>query len=312
MMKKKYVQTLCFPAALVLLMQTESDARADSFMNPARGAYSLEKTLERPYLQSAPVPRVWQTDSSSEAFRKAWLDETLPETREERLLKASSWQKDAADSRIGFDSVALGGRQRDMESFANTLSGLLPVVQAGIKNAEADVDVVNDDHKAYLEKRRSSDAAAWHDALSDAHANLHVLDKFVPFYLEMRSLEKELAEKSRQEAEIEKDGFDVSLEDAEKIYAPETLFEKMALPLDEDLWFLMFNDLTDLSTGTNSLMFGEDYVAGDKKESVNRSASLLDSDRKNDHIQEDGFEDSKQRLIRSLKKMTVKVKKDEE
>ncbi|MBR1778056.1 MAG: hypothetical protein IJ752_05670 [Alphaproteobacteria bacterium] len=307
MNKRKCTQTLCLSAAALLFCVIgQGEASADSFLNPARNAYSLDKTADRPFLQNNPVPQVWQMDSSSEEFRRALLDAVLPETLEERQLKAVE-QYEAADEQWNFQTIVIEDQKAENRIAADLLSDIVPIVAEADNTASFDLEKADADYA-----NRQLDAAQGETdrlirQLLETQAFINALQETALIDLDLSVLEEFFEGTDRQERRIiteTKEAFlpDSVLEKAQDIYAPETKNMQGVREIDEMLWSLLFNDMLDLSTGVDMLMYDDAYPKGEKAENTRRSLSLLDRDEKTDQIQENSLSAQKKALIKRLQK----------
>lgn len=308
LINKRYVRTSCFfVAALLFSLAEQRAASADSFLNPARNSYSLSKTMDRPFLQSVPVPQVWQTDSSSGDFRNALLDATLPESKEERLLAADLWQTEALDMQNDFQTIALDDQLSEKMEIADVLNDIMPVISLANDDAVGEVEKIEDDFDRFQMSLSEKNVELLSKRLVDMNSFFEALKEVAPMEVELEAFQEFSRKKSAQETQIVTElakSFlsDDVLNQAEKIYSYEQSEALGIRDVEEVYWSLLINDASDLSTGANMLLFDEDFPEGEKFENPYRSASLLDRAEKNDQIQGDRFLADKQALMKRLPK----------
>lgn len=316
-MNKNCIRKLSvFATALSFFAAGRGVAFADSFLNPAQNGYSLSKTFERPFLQSSPVPQVWQTDSSSEDFKRALFDAKSPETYQERHLNSLFWQADKADALNDFQSVIIDDRNTEETAIADLLNKLAPIVIEIHNLTVNDIEQINKKYAEYQKEVAEKEALDMQGRLIDLHTFFMVLKETVKTDVDLEILENKLKKESTAENKIfEKtsEAFftDDVLKKAQDIYSTETDTMQMVRETDEVMWSLLVNDMLDLSTGTNMFLNDETYSVYEKSDFLPRSASLLDRDGKTDQIHQDNLHAAKKTIIQRLGRMSKnKLKKD--
>ena len=304
LIKRKYIRKLCFPIAFFFFFGAGRDVCADSFLNPARNSYSLSKTLDRPFLQSSPVPQVWQTISSPEEFKKDMTEAITPETREDILSDVLAWQEDTEDFQQSFQTLTTDEWKKDNKIIAEILNEEVALTDLSTDEVLNDMREVDRyyDYSPHLEGKVPRKMVLFANDLADDETYFASLDDIARIYEGFALWNDLLSEKDKQEMEALMDSFEVSLDQAEDIYYSEMPVMREVQFVDETVWSLMVGDLLDLSTGMNVLLYDETYPKGEKNENVSRSASLLDMGEKTDQIQEYGFPYSRQSLIGMLEK----------
>ena len=274
--------------AVVFLAVPQKGFATDSFVNPADNAYSLKKVLTRPFLQKMPIPQVWQTDSKSEKFRRAWLNALTPQTKAERQLESVSWQLEAQDRLRDFEKTTKTDPQADWSAVSEILNALIPIVEQAEVNAVFSADRQDD---LYM-RDRIRHAAGETDKMARDMFN------FQAFLLSLNEtartdMELELLASQMRQSDQKTDNLfakighsllsEAILKNAEDIYAPETRQIRGLKEIDDVLSALLINDMMDLSTGL--IMLSRDEMFPDQPvAATRRSASLLDRTQKNDQI----------------------------
>ncbi|MBO4643914.1 MAG: hypothetical protein J5716_04825 [Alphaproteobacteria bacterium] len=309
MINRRYVRTSCFLAAALLFSVTgQTAAEADSFLNPARNSYSLSKTLDRPFLQSVPVPQVWQTDSSSEEFRRALSSADSPEELADRYLRDALWQTEATDMQNDFQTIVLDDQLSEKTEIADVLNDLMPVVVLANDDVVGQVEKIESDFDDFQISLSEKNAEKLPEHLLDLNAFFNSLKETAPMDVELASFQDFFRKKSAQETQIvteTADSFitDAVLDQAEQVFSFERSYTQGMWEADEVCWSLLINDVLDLSTGANFLVREEDLPDGETIKNSYRSASLLDREEKTDQIQGDRFSADRQALIKRLPKL---------
>lgn len=311
-MSGKYKKALSFYiTALLSLTTVKNVVSAGSFTDPARNSYALEKTLDRPYLQSAPVPRVWQTDSISMNFRWSLLNAALPETKEERYFETLFRQSDEQENRNDFQTLFFDERIKDFATLSEVVNYFIPVsgrAMETVLNGLAEADAAAADHKETIRRR---DYENWNEELADIRADLRSLNETARWSVETEEVENFLRKKDRQG--------NVVLLEAGRIFPPDdilnkaediTSFEVTSLAdfrnANALLITMLVDDLLDLSTGIG-IMENDDFLSSPEVvENNSKSASLLDRAEKNDQILEGSLPEKRLAILKRLQKRLEK------
>ena len=317
-MSGKYTQTLSFCiAALLSLTFGKSEVSADSFIEPARNAYLLKKTADRPYLQSVPVPQVWQTDSVSEEFKRSLLDALSPETKEERHFNALSRQLDEEDRQRDYQTVFLDEKIRDFHDSAEIVNYFVPVAinaMSTVLDGVAETDAAAAEYERKIALR---DLKKWDDDLFDIRSYLNSIRDISLWGAETDDVENLFEKKRKQEngilidAEKEKKEFGGILEKAENIYSYELDLLRDYRIVNEAMATFTVDDLLDLSTGIGIMEDKGVYPPDEVVENLPKSASFLDRKQKTDQIPKGTLFGEKKALLEKLQKsIKRKNKKD--
>lgn len=289
MVKRKNIKVLCFPLfAALFFVAPHKKAAADSFLNPADNSYSLKKVFTRPLLQSVPIPQVWQTDSKSEKFRRAWLDALTPQTPAERQLRALSWQLWVRDGLYDFKKTAEDDPAGDWSAVARILNDLVPIVEQAEGNAVFGSDSQDDLYMRSQIRRAEGETDKLAGGLFDLQAFLTSLNETVRTDMELMRLDALMHAADRKTdkvfAAIGRSLLSESvLKKAQDIYSPETQQIQGLKETDDVLASLLINDMMDLSTGV-VMLSGDDVFQDQPVEKTRRSSSLLDRVKKTDQI----------------------------
>lgn len=287
--KRKNIKVLFFPLlAALFFIAPRKNAAADSFLNPADNAYSLKKVFVRPLLQSMPIPQVWQTDSKSEKFRRAWLDALTPQTPAERQMRALSWQLLSRDDLYDFEKTAKNDPSEDWKSAAQILNDLVPIVERAENNAVFGTDRQDDLYMRSQIRQAERETDKLAGGLFDLQAFLAVLDDTARTDMELARLDTLMHAADRKTdkvfAAIGRSLLSENvLKKAQDIYSPETRQIQGLKETDDVLASLLINDMMDLSTGS-VMLSGDDVFSDQPLEKTRRSSSLLDRVEKTDQI----------------------------
>lgn len=287
--KKKNIKVLFFPLIAALFWTApHKKAAADSFLNPSDNAYSLKKVFARPFLQSVPVPQVWQTDSKSEKFRRAWLNALTPRTPAERQSDALFWQTDAQDSLYDFEKTAKDNPAEDWGAVARILNDLVNIVGLAENNAVFGSDRQDDLYMRSQIRRAERETDMLAGGLSDLQAFLASLNETARTDMELARLDALMHAADRKTdqvfAAIGRSLLSENvLKKAQDIYSPETQQIQGLKETDDVLASLLVNDMMDLSTGV-VMLSGDDMLPDQPVERTRRSSSLLDRVKKTDQI----------------------------
>lgn len=289
MAKRKNIKVLCFPLlAALFFIAPHKKAAADSFLNPADNSYSLKKVFTRPLLQSVPIPQVWQADSKSEKFRRAWLDALTPQTSAERQMRALSWQLWVRDGLYDFKKTAEDDPAGDWSAVARILNDLVPIVEQAESNAVFGSDRQDDLYMRSQIRRAAGETDKLAGGLFDFQAFLTSLNETARTDMELMRLDALMHAADRKTdkvfAAIGRSLLSESvLKKAQDIYSPETQQIQGLKETDDVLAALLINDMMDLSTGV-VMLSGDDVFPDQPVEKTRRSSSLLDRVKKTDQI----------------------------
>ena len=300
MIKKKDIQTICLSGVFSLLLMTAQKAQADVFLHPEQNAYSLSKTAKRPFLQSVPIPQAWQTDLSSDSFKKALLSVLFPQTEEERYFDALARQNDNTDALYDFRSVFLSNRQEN-ESLADTLNDVSKIIESGTASVAEDIEELSDKSDALFEEIRKADNSAWEKRFSDVAFFFDALSDMAAIVAQVDLLEEDAKRNEFRDWEKLSVLSEKFLERAGDIYSPESLGGQVMLDADNVFSSLLIDDALDVSTSVNVLLYDDAFPVDEKVKNSNRSASLLDRKKKTAQIQGDAFLESREALINYIK-----------
>ena len=310
MIKKKDIQTICLSGVFSLLLMTAQTARADVFLHPEQNAYSLSKTAKRPFLQSVPIPQVWQTDLSSDSFKKALLNVLFPQTEQERHFDALTHENDSADVLYDFQSIFLSNRQEN-EAIADTLSDVGKIIEKGTASVARDIEELSDKSDAFFEDIRKADVSAWKKRFSDLVIFSYILNDMARITAEVDILEEDGKKNEFRGWEKLSVLSEKFLERAGDIYSAESHGGQEMLDADNMFSSLLIDDALDVSTSVNVLLYDDAFPVNEKVKNLNRSASLLDRKQKTAQIQGDSFLESRKALVDYIKgKMKNGTEKD--
>ncbi|MBR1945909.1 MAG: hypothetical protein IJ846_06445 [Alphaproteobacteria bacterium] len=308
MIKKKHIRIICFPAAVLFFLAAgQKAANSDSFLNPARNSYSLDKTIDRPFLQSVPIPRVWQTDSSSDIFRKAWLNLNPSGKSEDRMFGILSLQSDIADFQNDFQSLIIEDQRSEKNNIADMLDEIVPVLDAVDGSVALDIEEADRVYDSYQKNLLRAEQKGFSEQLSGMQTFFVALKEIIRIDFELEKLDRILKTKEFQEKKIVEETPETFLSDtiidrAEDFYFHETEHMGGLKECDDAVWSLLINDMLDLSTGIN-MMANDSFLIEKTDESKRGSASLLDSAKKTDQIQGNDLLKEKRILMQRLQKM---------
>lgn len=298
-------------AVLSVLSAGTRTAFADSFMNPARSSYSLEKTADRPYLQSVPVPQVWQTDSSSAAFKKALLDATLPETAEERHFNALVWQSDEYEDQNDIQTIFFDEKLMDYYIASGMVDAFVPISSLAEESALSDINMIDARARRYVLKKMDSDSKKLTENLTDIQAFLDMAVKTAPWEVETEKTEALFRNKDRQEYALlaeTKDSFlpDSVLDNAERFDFYEISSLNNVRMFNDMLSNLLFEELLDMSVGIGIMEDKELYPPEEVVENMSKAASLLDRTKKNNQILDNTLSAEKKALKQRIQQKFYK------
>lgn len=309
MIKKKHIRTIWFPAAILFFLTAgQRAAEADSFLNPARNTYSLDKTIDRPFLQRVPIPQVWQTDSTSEDFREALAAAVFPEDPRDRLFDILSLQSDIPDFQNDFQTIVIEDQKTDKNDISDVLNDMVPVLGEANDNVALDIDRLDRIYDAHQRILSQTDQDDFVHQMQDVQSFFMAIMNIIRIDLDLEKLDRIFKTKEILENRIldeTEEGFmsDSVIDNAGDLYFSESKQMGGMKEYDDVTWALLFNDLFDLSTGINMISYDPVYLAEKTDESKRNSASLLDSAKKTDQIQGNDLVKEKQLLMQRLQKM---------
>ena len=248
------------------------------------------------------MPQVWQTFSSPEELKKTVSEAIKPEDRRDVLWNTLLWQEDTEDLQQDFQTVIVDEQERDGRNFADLLVEMFPFVKNMADEIDKDVALADDEFRRYQTPRMYRKLREENKKLFEMEAFFKSLEGISKTDAEIAVAENEVRRLNDKERKIAIDSSEVSLSQAEDIYFSELSVMREISLVDEAVWSLMFDDLLDLSTGMNVLLYDENYRPDMKDENVSRAASLLDMDGKTGHIRGHGFPVSRKSLMNFLEK----------
>lgn len=305
MTQRKCTSVLCLSALALFFLTTERAVSSDSFLDFSQNAYSLSKVFTRPLLQPSHIPQVWQTDSKSDTFRRAVLEGLSPEISK-RQFRAHAWQQATEDVQWDFESLVVKDQEAEKRAIADTVEDLVPIIEDANDRMADYMESLNRDYDLAQVASAQKDVFQLSKQLADFHSFVNMLKEMAPMDADMAAVEECFEKNELKERKIiieSRNSFltDDILSDAEQIYSFETQGRKEMHAVDETVLSLLFNDLLDLSTGVNSLVWDSAYPPDEKVENTYRSASLLDRAKKTDQIQENPLFAARRDLIERLK-----------
>ena len=308
MIQKKHSGSFClFVTALLFFMAGRAECSTDSFWNMPKNSYSLSQTFDRFFLQSIPVPQVWQTNPASPEFKQAMPEFFLPETREERLFKAILWENEQSDIEKVFQELVIEDQASEKGIVADMLEDMVPIVFEANDNAVEETDEIDSLFYARLINgfRKEVPESLYH--AMDIQYFIQALNEITQLDVDMEILEKHINKTDTQRNLVlaeTKDTFlpENILEKAEDVESMETMDISEMKDVDDVFLSLLVNDLYDLSVGSNFLFHDDLKQMAKKEESTNRSVSLLDRIEKTYQIQEDTFAAEREALMKRLTK----------
>lgn len=296
-----------------LLSLTANGAAADVFMNPANNAWAPEKVFSRPYLQSDPLPQVWQTGTATPRFRRAWRTAITPETEGEHALRVYAKQIETLDMLNDFDRIARLDPESEQAEISALLREVFEIADRSEQTASRALDERDAEWLSALRRARENASTETDDGLKRLSAYFSLLDDFAADEIRLRRVLTALdaAQKTRDSREVERMTTPPMPMELEMKSSPD-LFETRGMvanvAVGDALSSLLINDVADLSTGMNLLSDETVWSGGGwfEKAPVDdyrpRSASLLDSGDKKHKIQTDEDAPFKKRFFDMLKK----------
>lgn len=257
---------------------------AGVFLNPADNAYSTGKVFSRPWLQSRPVPQVWETDMKSDAFRDAFLDAFILHAPVLEQINTLSIQMDNEESLRDFRRITEENPSSEWAYLTGDLNEMIYVVKHAEENTVSDLAYQDNRYARFLigleEKNanRLPERLTLWEAFWKALPETAAADVAADFTADDMNVSDKRSF-SLFKAADETDFSDQMLETAQDINQWEMRETQQAQETDEVLMALLIDDIIDMASGLAMAHSDEDALYGVRRRGEGRKVktfSLLD------------------------------------